>query len=102
MIVIVIKSVGFVPELNDCVSPQQMADDPELQRLKQTSKIISNVEYHREVEKKQDMENRRRFVEGGLPNDSEKSQEDGGVALHQLNDVLAGINMLVKATAREI
>lgn len=70
-----------------------MADDPELQRLKQTSKIISNVEYHREVEKKQDMENRRRFVEAGLPGDGEKSHEDSGVALHQLNDVLAGINM---------
>ena len=69
-----------------------MADDPELQRLKQTSKIISNVEYHREVEKKQDMENRRRFVESGFPGDNEESQEEGGVALHQLNDVLAGIN----------
>ncbi|XP_003742819.1 LIM and SH3 domain protein Lasp [Galendromus occidentalis] len=71
----------------------QMADDPELQRLKQTSKIISNVEYHREVEKKQDMENRRRFVDGGLPGENEKSHEESGVALHQLNDVLAGINV---------
>lgn len=43
----------------------QVADDPETMRIRQTSKIISNVAYHGELERKNLMEQRR----GLLPQD---------------------------------
>lgn len=40
-----------------------MADDPETLRIRNTSKIISNVSYHGDYEKKKQMEERRNQLE---------------------------------------
>lgn len=40
-----------------------MADDPETLRIKQNSKIISNVAYHGDLEKKAAMERQREVAE---------------------------------------
>lgn len=52
----------------------QVADDPETMRIRQTSKIISNVAYHGELERKSLMEQRR----GLLP--TEKNGHDHSAA----------------------
>lgn len=44
----------------------QVADDPETVRIRNTHKIISNVAYHGDLEKKQEMEKKRTLV----PNES--------------------------------
>lgn len=41
----------------------QVADDPETLRIKQNSKIISNVAYHGDLEKKAAMEKQREVAE---------------------------------------
>lgn len=41
----------------------QVADDPETLRIRNTSKIISNVSYHGDYEKKKQMESRRNMLE---------------------------------------
>ena len=48
----------------------QVADDPETLRIRNTSKIISNVTYHGDYEKKKQMEQRRNLLEnenGNIP-----------------------------------
>ncbi|ROT84287.1 hypothetical protein C7M84_022523 [Penaeus vannamei] len=53
----------------------QVADDPETQRLKKNTKIISNVAYHGELERKAEMERKR----------SEPGEEDEGASLPGLS-----------------
>ena len=48
----------------------QVADDPETLRIRNTSKIISNVNYHGEYEKKKQMEERRNLLENDNNNGS--------------------------------
>ena len=46
----------------------QVVDDPEIKRNQQNSRIISNVAYHGDLEKKAAMEQRRTFNENGRIN----------------------------------
>lgn len=47
------------------VNSFQVADDPETLRIKANTKIISNVAYHGELEKKAQMEKQRQINENG-------------------------------------
>lgn len=46
-------------------SLRQVADDPETLRIKANTKIISNVAYHGDLEKKAQMEKQRQINENG-------------------------------------
>lgn len=50
-------------ECSDSFDYFQVADDPETLRMKQNSRIISNVAYHGDLEKKAAMEKQREVAE---------------------------------------
>jgi LIM and SH3 domain protein 1 len=58
----------------------QIADDPETVRIRNASKIISNVAYHGELEKKKQMEEKRTL----LPEDAVKNGFEGQTTPRQI------------------
>lgn len=63
----------------------QIADDVEIQRLKNNSKIISNVSYHGELERKQAMEQRRNQLEPGADHYHHNKVSHNNLINNQLN-----------------